>query len=158
MARKPKIYLDTSVLGALYDREDPVRVEKVGALLQRIEHNEYDAFISLLTLEELMRAPEDIKNELVSTIKNLDLAVLEENEESLEFAEFFVTEGIIPKRFRDDARHIAVAILHNLDALVSWNYRHMVNIRTRKMVNSLCVRQGYKPIDIVSPEEVIEYE
>jgi len=73
-------------------------------------------------------------------------------------AELLLTEGMIPTKFRDDARHIAVAILHNLDVLVSWNYRHMVNIRTKKMVNSLCIRYGYKPIDIVSPEEVIEYE
>jgi len=72
--------------------------------------------------------------------------------------ELFLTEDVIPQKFRDDARHIAIAIFYNLDVLVSWNYRHMVNIRVKKMINSLCIRQGFKPIDIVSPEEVIEYE
>jgi len=158
MAKRGRIYLDTSVFGALYDAEDPKRISIVESLLKKIRNGDYEAFVSRLTLQEVIKAPENIKKGLTNTIRDLDLAVLEENEESFELAELFLTEDVIPQKFRDDARHIAIAIFYNLDVLVSWNYRHMVNIRVKKMINSLCIRQGFKPIDIVSPEEVIEYE
>lgn len=157
MVKITRIYLDTSVLGALYDTEDPKRVSIAEALVRKIKLGNYESFTSRLTLEEVSKAPEGIREGLVNILKDLELPVLVESEESLEFADLLVKQRVIPRRFRDDARHIAIAIFYDLDCLVSWNYRHMVNIRVKKMVTSLCIREGFKPIDIVSPEEVIEY-
>lgn len=61
---------------------------------------------------------------------------------------------MIPEKYRDDARHIAIGVVYDVDYIVSWNYKHMVNIAVRRLINSTNLRMGYKPIDIISPEEV----
>jgi len=70
----------------------------------------------------------------------------------------YLQEGVVPAKFRDDARHIAVAVVNELDAVISWNYRHMVNIVTKRRVNAVNLKTGYKQIEILSPEEVLFYE
>jgi len=54
--------------------------------------------------------------------------------------------------------HIAVATVNGVDAVVSWNFRDIVNIRTRRSVHATNLRLGFPLIEIVSPEEVIGYE
>jgi hypothetical protein len=61
---------------------------------------------------------------------------------------------VVPSRYRNDLRHVTVASASHVDALVSWNFRHLVNIRTRRAVHAVNVRLGYPLIEIVSPEEV----
>lgn len=60
----------------------------------------------------------------------------------------------MPEKYRDDARHIAIGVVYDLDYIVSWNYKHMVNIAVRRLVDSVNIRLGYNPIEIISPEEV----
>ena len=61
---------------------------------------------------------------------------------------------VVPARYRNDLRHVAVATTARVDALVSWNFRHLVNVKTRRAVHAVNVRLGYPLIEIVSPEEV----
>ena len=61
---------------------------------------------------------------------------------------------LVPIRYRNDLRHVAVATTAGVDALVSWNFRHLVNIRTRRAVHAVNLRLGYPLIEIGSPEEV----
>lgn len=157
MRRRLKFYLDTSVFGSLYDFEDPRRVEITRSLMEEVNKATVEAFISPLVLAEVGKAPDDIREDLIGTIGNLRLPVLTETEESIKLALDYIREGLIPERFRDDARHIAIPVFYELDALISWNYRHMVNIRVKRMVNAVNLRLGYKPIEILSPEEVIGY-
>ena len=84
----------------------------------------------------------------------IDTSVLGGIAESIGLADAYLTDRAIPDKYRDDARHIAVSVIHDLDYIVSWNYKHMVNISVRRMVNSTNIRMGYNPIDIISPEEV----
>ena len=63
-------------------------------------------------------------------------------------------EDAIPADAENDARHIAVAALNDVRVVVSWNFRHMVNIERKARVNSVNVRQGLPLLDIVSPLEV----
>ena len=65
-------------------------------------------------------------------------------------------EAFIRKGARLDLRHLAVATINGVDAVVSWNFRDMVNIKTRRAVHSINLRLGFPLIEIVSPEEVIE--
>lgn len=65
--------------------------------------------------------------------------------------------GAIPVKNRNDARHIAIGVLYEVDFIVSWNYKHMVNITVRRFINSTNLRMGYTPIEIISPEEVVGY-
>ncbi|HLG30846.1 MAG TPA: hypothetical protein VI387_11600, partial [Candidatus Brocadiales bacterium] len=68
----------------------------------------------------------------------------------------YIDGGIIPSRYYADAIHIAFATVCEVDALVSWNLEHMVKLRTKRMVSSINLREAYKTIDIVTPQEIIE--
>lgn len=61
-------------------------------------------------------------------------------------------------KYRDDAVHIAIAVVNNLDAIVSWNLTHMVKLKTRLEVNGINKIEGYKEIEICTPREVMDYE
>jgi predicted nucleic acid-binding protein len=157
MRRRLKLYLDTSVFGSLFDFDDPRRIEITKNLLEEVKKVTFEAFISPLVVAEISKAPEDVKDGLISTIGELELPLLTETEEAAKLAQDYIQEGIIPQRFRDDARHIAIPVVYNLDALISWNYKHMVNLKVKRMVNAINLRLGYKLIEILSPEEVVGY-
>lgn len=152
--KKLRIYIDTSILGGLFDAEEPKRVNTAERLLQLIRDGVYEGFVSLLTIEEILNAPEKIRDKLKVKISETGLRVLEETEESINLANAYLQDKAIPEKYRDDARHIAMGVFHELDYIVSWNYKHMVNIAVRRLVNSTNLRMGYNPIEIISPEEV----
>ena len=152
--KKLKLYIDTSVLGGLFDTEDVKRLNTVEMLLRSIKQGVYEGFISQLTVEEVLEAPAKIHERLQARISEAGFQILEETGESISLAEAYLTDGAIPGKYRDDARHIAIGVVHDLDYIVSWNYKHMVNIAVRRLVNSANIRMGYNPIEIISPEEV----
>jgi hypothetical protein len=71
-------------------------------------------------------------------------------------ADIYVTEGIIPQKYRTDALHIAIATVMDLDFVVSFNFKHIVKRKTIMMSSVVNMREGYKQIGIFSPTEVIE--
>src|SRR5208282_2875266 len=113
--KKLRLYIDTSVLGGIFDTEDPRRVNSAELLLRSIKDGIYEGFISLLTIEEVFEAPERINETLRTRISEAGLGILEETGESISLAEAYVTDGAIPEKYRDDARHIAIGVIHDLD-------------------------------------------
>ncbi len=95
---------------------------------------------------------------LLIEMKAVPLQIILEDEASADLLEIYEKEGFIRKGARMDLRHLAVATVNGVDAVVSWNFRDMVNIRTRRSVHSINLRLGFPLIEIVSPEEVIGYE
>ena len=67
-------------------------------------------------------------------------------------------EEIIPRKYREDALHIAMAAVYEYDVVVSWNFEHMVKVKTRREVQGVNIMMGYKSIDIATPAEVIDYD
>jgi hypothetical protein len=90
-------------------------------------------------------------------MSRIPLQIISEDETSADLLRIYEEEGFIHKSARLDLRHLAVATVHGVDALVSWNFRHIVNIRTRRAVHSVNLRLGLPLIEIVSPEEVVGY-
>lgn len=125
-------------------------------ILQLIENGIYEGFISLLTVEEILKAPKKIRDKLETKILETGFITLEETEESIELADAYLQDGDIPVKYRDDARHVAISVCYGLDYIVSWNYKHMVNISVRRLINSTNIRMKYNTIEIISPEEVTE--
>jgi predicted nucleic acid-binding protein len=153
-----RLYLDTSVIGAMSDEEMPERIRITRALLDSIVEGKHTGIISNIVLEEIDRCHEELKKKLVSEIQAVPVLVISENEYSADLLETYEKEGFIRKGARLDLRHLAVATVSGVDAVVSWNFRDIVNIRTRRAVHAVNLRLGYPLIEIVSPEEVIEYE
>jgi len=149
-----RLYLDTSVFGALFDEEDPERVALTRSVLRRIRHSPYQAFIGTPTLEEMALAPPRIRRALEGHVAELSPMLIEEGAASLRLAEAYLKARLVPPPRRNDARHIALAPVADLDAIVSWNFRDMVIIRKKKIVHSVNAKFGYRLIDIISPLEV----
>lgn len=149
-----RLYLDTSVLGAVLDRDDPRRVSVSRALLDAIAGQRHVGVISNVVEEELEQAPEAVREGILAEIRAIELELVVESEESGVLLSEYEASAVIPARYRNDLRHVAVASTGQVDALVSWNFRHIVNVRTRRAVHSVNLRLGYPLIEIVSPEEV----
>ena len=150
-----RLYLDTSVFGAMFDVEPPSWKEKTKMFFRRAERRLDALYISDVVLDEISRAPEHLRPSLEQVVRQVRPIVLAESPETLALAEAYVTSRVVPAKFRDDARHVAVASVAGLDAVVSWNFKHLVNLRRKRLVHSVNVRSGYPLIDLISPEEVL---
>lgn len=153
-----RLYLDTSIIGALFDEEMPGRIRITRGLLNLIVEGKHIGVISNIVLEEIDKSPEELKKRLINEIQKVPFQVIAEDENSADLLEIYEQANFIRKGARLDLRHLSVATAYGVDAVVSWNFRDIVNIKTRRAVHSVNLRLGYPLIEIVSPEEVIEYE
>ena len=93
---------------------------------------------------------------MIALIKEHPPVMLEVSSEIDELADVYIAEGVIPKKKRDDAMHIAIATVNEMDALVSWNYKHLANLAKKEKVRAIGLLQGYlKELEMITPMEVI---
>jgi len=69
-----------------------------------------------------------------------------------------VKEKVVGQTSFDDCLHIATATINKIDILVSWNFKHIVNIQRIRGYNSINIRNGYQTLEIRSPKDIINYE
>lgn len=150
-----KLYLDTSVFGALFDSEDSARVQTTRSFLERLAtQNQYIVFISNVVVEEIDRAPQRLKDELKVVLRQPFFNHLRENDECSEMTQIYLDGNALGPKQLDDARHVALAVVNGIDVIVSWNCKHMANIDRKRKLNALNLLAGYRQIDIVTPLEV----
>lgn len=152
--KKPIIYNDTSVYGGYFDIEFR---DETALLFDRIGKSEFVVMYSDLVQGELQNAPNTVK-QLVKNIEKDVMLFVETSQEAFILANEYIEEGVVGKTSFADCLHIALASINNADILVSWNYKHIVNVRRIKGYNSVNIMKGYKQIDIRSPKELIYYE
>jgi len=148
--RTPTLYLDTSVLGGYFDDEfkDATR-----ELWRQMEQRRFQFFTSLVTVDELNEAPERVRELLTTAFAPEN--ILEVTEEMEHLAAAYMTQAILTPKYSDDARHVAVCTVAKIDYLVSWNFRHLVNVEREKGFNAINLLQGYSSLRIVNPLELI---
>jgi len=152
--KKQRIYLDTSVFGGLHDEEFK---EFTKPLFERIKNSEFEIILSNITEQELENAPKKIK-ETTELLPNESTEYVKSDIETAELAKKYIEEGVVGATSYADCLHIALATKHNANILVSWNFKHIVNVVRIVGYNSVNTSEGYKPIDIRSPRELINYE
>lgn len=152
--RKPRLYFDTSVFGGIYDDEFRDETEK---LFKMVRAGEIVCVYSDLTEYELESAPERIKTHFLNLDKST-IEFVEITEEINQLAEEYVREKVVGETSIDDCRHIACATINKVDYLISWNFKHIVNVFRIRGYNSINLRNGYIQLDIRSPKEIITDE
>ncbi len=151
--RKLRIYVDTSVIGGYFDDEFSIDTH---LLFDEILKGEYKLVISDLTERELVNAPEKVKILLKDLGVDFELVVV--NQEIIELASEYLAEKVVGQTSADDCIHIASATITKVDLLVSWNFKHIVNIQRIRGYNSVNIKNGYTSLEIRSPKDVINYE
>jgi len=154
--KKIKYYLDTTIFNFVFAEGDTEKKDITVKLFKDLPSISNGIYISDEVIREINRAPEPRKSQLVGQLEETNPLLLEVDIEAEGLAERYVKEGIIPERYRSDAVHIAVAVVNGIEVIVSWNFEHIVKLKTRVMVNGINRLLGYHEIEICSPEEVIE--
>ena len=155
MHKRLTLYFDTSIFNFVFANDAPDKKTITLKLIEEIRAGKYEIFISDIVLREILEAPDTKKVKLVKLIQDLQPVELEFTAECYELAHEYIKKGVIPLRYEDDAFHIAVASVNNLDAIISWNFKHIVKLKTKKEVLGINALMGYKEIEIYSPLEVI---
>jgi hypothetical protein len=121
---KPRIYVDASVVGGCEDdefAEDSIR------LMGCFARGEFVLVVSTLTVQELAAAPDAVRKHL-SSVPDSHIEAVQLVVEAGELAEAYIAEGVITAKMRADSQHIAIATVARVDVLVSWNFKHIVNL------------------------------
>ncbi len=147
---RTRVYVDTSVLGGCEDNEyrEPSR-----RLVETFARGDQILVLSELTVRELEAAPARVR-------AVLDLVPAEHTEslllspEAEELAAAYIADGAIGAAMRADALHIALATVARVHVLVSWNFRHIVNLKRIHAYNAVNLKMGYPLLEIRTPREV----
>ncbi len=151
---KQRIYIDTSVFGGYFDEEF---AEHTIPLFNRLKSNEFTLLFSTVTQDELENAPEKVK-ELVKSLKIESTEFLDTTDEAVDLATEYITEKVVGQTSYADCLHIALATINRADFLISWNFKHIVNVQRIRGYNSINIKNGYRQIEIRSPREFEKYE
>ena len=153
---KIKIYLDTSVISHLDALDTPEKMQDTLMFWEDLKAFKYTAAISDLTIAELSKCPEPKRTYMFDYLSQILYVEEQETEESIALADQYIQKGVLSQKSRDDCRHIAIATIKDCKYIVSWNFKHFVNIRTVKKVQAVNKLYGYNDVDIVPPSMMLE--
>ncbi|HKL34563.1 MAG TPA: hypothetical protein VJ919_18630 [Tangfeifania sp.] len=150
---KQKVYIDTSVVRGCFDTE----FEKWSNLLfDDFKSGKKIAVVSDITLDELTDAPQKVQD-IFKTIPENYLDVLLSDDETKYLANLYIKEKAISSKFYEDALHIAISTINQVNVLASWNFKHIVNLDRIRMYNAVNLKNGYAVLEIRTPREIINF-
>jgi predicted nucleic acid-binding protein len=151
------VYIETSIISYLTAR--PSR-DLLAAAHQQVtgewwaqHRGRFELFVSPLVELEAARGDTDAARRRIEVLVGLN--VLEIVDEAYELASALIAGGALPPAAQDDATHISLAAVHNMDYLLTWNCRHIDNAETKPIVRSICATRGYTCPEICTPEELM---
>ena len=148
------IYIDTSVFGGKFDIEFQYWTER---FFKKVLSSNIKLIYSDVAEDELINAPQKVKD-FVETIPKKNLLKTRLSKEAIILAEKYLEEKVVGKSSRADCYHIAIATILKADILVSWNFKHIVNVQRINGYNAVNLLNGYQTIEIRNPREVFYYE
>ena len=153
---KTKIYLDTSVISYLKQDDSPERTASTLQLWEELKtRTDLEICLSDITLAEISECHEPKRSFMRNKLKEINYTILQSGLESEKLADEIIRLGILSEKSRDDCYHIAIAVLEACNYIVSWNFKHLVNVKTINGIRAITNLKGYRPIDIITPEMLI---
>lgn len=157
--KRLKIYLDTSVISHLDAADVPEKEADTRQLWEEIKLGKYDVVISDLALVEIDRCKvESKRNFMYGMLADIGSQAVERTDETVRLRDLYVKIGGLPPKSLDDALHIAIATVNGCDVILSWNFRHIVNLRAMTAVDAVNMKEGYRLIRILSPTMMLSKE
>jgi hypothetical protein len=154
---KQKVYIETTIVSYLIARPGRDLIVAAHQQITRewwdLRRTEFDLFVSRLVIQEAGAGDREAAQRRLAELDPIPL--LDLTEEALSLARDLVYRGVVPEAATEDAFHIAVATVHGMDYLLTWNCRHIANARMRQAVGAACALRGYEPPVICTPEELM---
>ena len=155
---KPKVYIETTVISYLVARPSSnltvtARQQASQQLWEEYSDN-FEFLISDIVISEAIGGDSEAAQRRRDVLTALTILHLSPAADA--FARYLIDTGAVPESSLPDAQHIAIATVHSIDYLVSWNYRHIVNEVKREHINEVCRDAGYQPTTLCTPTELIE--
>lgn len=154
---KAKVFLETSVISYLTALPSRDIVHAAHQQLTREwweERGRFDLYVSQAVLGEARRGNASAAARRLAAVQGLP--VLAVTEEASKLAELFLSVNALPSKAALDAIHIAVAVVHGMDYLLTWNCTHIANAKIRGNIDQICRAEGLQPAMICTPEELME--
>lgn len=155
---KLKVHLDTSVISHMFQDDAPEKMADTRKLWELFKEDKYDIYLSTVTLEELSDCKEPKKSQMYDCLSQIKYTPIQITESMSEIAQQIIDMGILTEKSYDDCQHIAAAVIYGCDCILSWNFKHIVNIKTIRGVRAITNLKGYKPIEIINPSVLLESE
>jgi predicted nucleic acid-binding protein len=149
------MYLETTVFNFFFADDSPEKRNDTVELFRIIKEGQFKPYTSRYVIDELSRASEEKATRMLGLIREYNIEIFDTDAEAEQLASLYVVEGIIPEKYLADAIHIAIAVVKNMDFIVSYNFKHIVKRKTIEETELINIREGYKRIGIYSPAEVV---
>ena len=156
--RKLKLYLDTSVISHLFADDVPDKMEDTKVLWNDFANGKFEIYISQVVIDEIERCPEPKQGMMLAKLREIRFQILPETDEVITLADEYVKGGVLRRKSIADCRHIAHAVVNHCDAIVSWNFEHLVNFKTINKVKVVNTMFHYKEVSIMPPTMFLEKE
>ena len=154
--KKLKIYLDTSVISHLEQTDAPEKMKDTIALWKDFQAGMYTVIISDVTMSEIDRCAGPKQSLLRDRLADIHYVEIIRDDESLRLSKLYFKHGGLPPKSKEDALHIAIATVNECDVILSWNFRHIVNMRAISAVESVNIQEGYRTPRIMPPTMLLE--
>jgi len=149
-----RIYIDTSVVGGQFDKEFSLDTEP---FFKAVSSGYFIILVSDLLEAELLRAPQNVRD-FLSTIPDSLIEKIKLTQDAALLADKYIEAKVVGKTSRADCQHIAMATIAKADVLVSWNFKHIVNLDKIRGYNGINYQLGFNMIEIRTPKEIIDYD
>ncbi|MFM6409875.1 MAG: PIN domain-containing protein [Microcystis sp.] len=148
--KKLRVYIDTSVIAGCLDDEFSL---KSNQLMEAIKQEKFILLMSDIIVSELNNAPQGVKDILLSIPQRV-IEVVKITPEVLQLRDAYINERVVTSKSINDATHVAAATIARADAIISWNFKHIVRLDKMKGYNQINLLNGYGILTIISPLEV----
>ena len=150
-----KVYLDTSVISYLKEEDSKEKMEETLFLWDSfINDNEYLVYVSTHTINEISECSEPKRSFMFDMLKKINYIKLEATDEILELRNKYLDHKVLTGKSKDDLLHIAFAVANSINCIVSWNFKHFVNLNTIKSVNATNILFNHITVNIVTPPTI----
>ena len=155
---KPRVYIEPTIISHLVARssDDVILASWQRASRQLWEDyaGRFEFVISRVVRAEIQRGDPIAAQQRLAAVSSLTILEISPDMDIL--VEKLLDSGAVPRNSRPDAQHIAIATVHRVEYLVSWNHKHIVNEHKREHINQVCQEAGFQPTTICTPTQLME--
>jgi len=149
--KKLRVYVDTSVVGGCCD--DEFRAASM-AFMEMVGRGDVTMIMSNILVDELLLAPPQVQA-VMANLSARNVEAVQDSPEAWRLRDLYIKSKVVTIAHSADALHVAIATVSRADMIVSWNFKHIVHFEKIRGFNAVNLREGYGPLSIYSPLEVV---